>query len=117
METRGESACLLMLVTNIYAMLCYTLLYRAIKCYKSSHITCYCRSSDREAIGNLKGCEASRSQQGYAQAYAANGFFITLLGGARCMGAVVRGGGEDSLRRCASIARRVCFGELGFVFK
>lgn len=115
METRSKSAYLLMLVTNIYAMLCYSLLYRAIKCYKSSHITCNCRSSDREAIGNLKGCEASRSQQGYAQAYAANGFFITLLGGARCVVAGVRG--EDSLRRCASIARRVCFGELGFVFK
>lgn len=88
-----------MLANASHEYICHTLLYHAIKCYKASHITCYCRSS--EAIGNLKGCEASRSQQGYAQAYAANGFFITLLGGARCGG--VGGAGVLGRIHCVGV--------------
>lgn len=57
-----------------------------------------------EAIANSKGCEASRSRQGYAQAYATNGFFITLLGKGKVWGGEWgKGEGVDSLRRCASI--------------
>lgn len=72
-----------------------------------------------EAIANSKGCEASRSRQGYAQAYATNGFFITLLGKGKVWG----GSGERGKGwiHCVGVLQSevcgVCFRELGFVFK